>query len=65
MLKDSKAGLNEGGFFDKQERELANIVTQIDRVRTAKLEMVQEGGLAQGENKRATNNIEKTLKQTQ
>ena len=39
MLKDSKAGRNEGGFFDKQERELANIVNQIERVRNAKLEM--------------------------
>ena len=38
-LKDSKAGRNEGGFFDKQERELANIVNQIERVRNAKLEM--------------------------
>ena len=66
QLKESKLNGQKGGFFDKQERELANIVKQIERVRAAKLEMAQDNNTSSGaENKKSTNLIEKTLKQTQ
>ena len=66
QLKESKLNGQKGGFFDKQGRELANIVKQIERVRAAKLEMAQDNNTSSGaENKKSTNLIEKTLKQTQ